>query len=160
MCRHFQEDYGLQVRIIRFHNVYGPYGTYDGGREKAPAAICRKIVEAKLNKKKKIEVWGDGKQTRSFCYVDDLINGFIKIMESNVTGPINLGNPNEISIFKDEVFVKTDSNHTVESDLAEYDKKKGIDCKSCSNITEFHQEYTVLRGVKKQGGPDETLNIS
>ena len=98
MCRHFQEDYGLQVRIIRFHNVYGPYGTYDGGREKAPAAICRKIVEAKLNKKKKIEVWGDGKQTRSFMFIDDCIEGILKIFFSKFSNPINLGSSERVSI--------------------------------------------------------------
>ncbi len=98
MCRHFQEDYGLQVRIIRFHNVYGPYGTYDGGREKAPAAICRKIIEAKLNNKKKIEVWGDGKQTRSFMYIDDCIEGILKIFFSKFSDPINLGSSEKVSI--------------------------------------------------------------
>ena len=98
MCRHFQEDYGLQVRVIRFHNVYGPYGTYDGGREKAPAAICRKIVEAKLNKKKKIEVWGDGKQTRSFMFIDDCIEGILKIFFSKFSNPINLGSSERVSI--------------------------------------------------------------
>ena len=98
MCRHFQEDYGLQVRIIRFHNVYGPHGTYNGGREKAPAAICRKIIEAKIKKKKKIEVWGDGKQTRSFMFIDDCIEGILRIFFSKFSDPINLGSSEKVSI--------------------------------------------------------------
>ena len=98
MCRHFKEDYGLQVRVIRLHNVYGPYGTYDGGREKAPAAICRKVAIAKLKNKKIIEVWGDGKQTRSFMYIDDCINGMLKIFYSKYSDPINLGSSERVSI--------------------------------------------------------------
>ena len=83
MCRHFKEDFNLDVRIVRLHNVYGPFGTYDGGREKAPAAICRKISTAKILKKKEITVWGDGKQTRSFMYIDDCIDGIFKIFFSS-----------------------------------------------------------------------------
>jgi nucleoside-diphosphate-sugar epimerase len=98
MCRHFKEDYGLQVRVIRLHNVYGPNGTYDGGREKAPAAICRKVAKAKLKNKKIIEVWGDGKQTRSFMYIDDCINGMLKIFYSKYSDPINLGSSEKVSI--------------------------------------------------------------
>ena len=75
MCRHFSEDFGLTTRVARFHNVYGPHGTYDGGREKAPAAICRKVIEAGITGKKEIEIWGDGLQTRSFMYIDDCIKG-------------------------------------------------------------------------------------
>src|SRR5271168_5013364 len=90
MCRHFREDFGLVTRVARFHNVYGPNGTYDGGREKAPAAISRKVIEAKLSGKHEIEIWGDGHQTRSFQYIDDCILGMQKIMHSgNVTMPIN-----------------------------------------------------------------------
>ena len=75
MCRHFMEDYGIEIRIARYHNIYGPFGTYDGGREKAPAALCRKIIKAKKNNEDKIEVWGDGEQTRSFLYIDDCVEG-------------------------------------------------------------------------------------
>lgn len=91
MCRHFREDYGLTTRVARFHNVYGPLGTWDGGREKAPAAICRKIIHAKETGDHNIEVWGDGKQTRSFMYIDDCIDGILKITDSDITEPINLG---------------------------------------------------------------------
>jgi GDP-D-mannose 3', 5'-epimerase len=99
MCRHFSEDFGLTTRVARFHNVYGPQGTYDGGREKAPAAICRKVISAKLSGKHEIEIWGDGHQTRSFMYIDDCITGIEKIFHSgNVTFPINLGSAEKVSI--------------------------------------------------------------
>ena len=98
MCRHFEEDYGIQTRIVRLHNVYGPYGTYAGGREKAPAAICRKIAKAKLNKKNSIEVWGDGMQTRSFMYIDDCIHGILKIFFSSYSQPLNLGSSERVTI--------------------------------------------------------------
>lgn len=98
MCRHFMEDYGIQVRVARFHNVYGPFGTYEGGREKAPAAICRKIIECQLSGKDTIEIWGDGKQTRSFMYVDDCVEGIHRLMESDFSDPINLGREDLISI--------------------------------------------------------------
>jgi len=91
MCRHFREDYGLYTRVARFHNVYGPYGTWQGGREKAPAAICRKVMHAKETGATEIEIWGDGKQTRSFMYVDDCIQGILSIMDSDILEPINLG---------------------------------------------------------------------
>lgn len=98
MCRHFMEDFGIPVRVARFHNVYGPHGTYDGGREKAPAAICRKIIECQQTGKDTIEIWGDGKQTRSFMYIDDCIEGIHRLMESDWHDPINLGRDDLISI--------------------------------------------------------------
>ena len=99
MCRHFTEDFKLVTRVARFHNVYGPEGTYEGGREKAPAAICRKVIEAKLSGKHEIEIWGDGHQTRSFMYIDDCVLGIQKIMHSeNVTMPINLGSNEMVTI--------------------------------------------------------------
>jgi GDP-D-mannose 3', 5'-epimerase len=99
MCRHFTEDFKLITRVARYHNVYGTYGTYEGGREKAPAAICRKVIEAKLSGRHEIEIWGDGKQTRSFQYIDDCVLGTQKIMHSdNVTMPINLGSSEMVTI--------------------------------------------------------------
>src|SRR3954462_14271263 len=91
MCRHFWEDYGLVTRVARFHNVYGPNGTWDGGREKAPAAVCRKIINAIETGQDEIEVWGDGKQTRSFMYIDDCVEGIRRIMKTDVGEPLNLG---------------------------------------------------------------------
>ena len=91
MCRHFREDFGLHTRAARYHNVYGPFGSWEGGREKAPAAICRKVVHAKRTGRLEIEIWGDGKQTRSFMYVDDCIKGTLDLMASDVLEPVNLG---------------------------------------------------------------------
>src|SRR6266481_395506 len=98
MCCHFRDDFGLTTRVERYHNVYGPHGTYDGGREKAPAAICRKVIEAKLSGKHEIEIWGDGKQTRSFMYIDDCIKGTKLIAESNFAKPLNLGSSEIVTI--------------------------------------------------------------
>ncbi len=98
MCRHFTEDFGLPTRVARYHNVYGPNGCWDGGREKAPAAICRKVAKAKLNGHRDIEIWGDGNQTRSFMYIDDCIDGTLRLMESEVDEPINIGSDQMVSI--------------------------------------------------------------
>jgi GDP-D-mannose 3', 5'-epimerase len=98
MCRHFTEDFGLATRVARYHNVYGPRGTYDGGREKAPAAICRKVLEAQWTGSGEIEIWGDGEQTRSFTYIDDCIEGTLRLMASDVVEPINIGSDELVTI--------------------------------------------------------------
>lgn len=98
LCTHYREDYGLQTRIVRFHNIFGPLGTWDGGREKAPAAMCRKVAIAKLSKKNEIEIWGDGEQTRSFCYIDDCVAGIHKLMRSDYPYPLNLGQDRMVTI--------------------------------------------------------------
>ncbi|MBP7950075.1 MAG: NAD-dependent epimerase/dehydratase family protein [Verrucomicrobiales bacterium] len=98
LCRHFLEDFGLNVRTYRFHNVYGPFGTWDGGREKAPAAMCRKIIQAQDDGTHEIEIWGDGEQTRSFMYIDDCVTGIDKLMASACTIPLNLGRSELVSI--------------------------------------------------------------
>jgi GDP-D-mannose 3',5'-epimerase len=98
MCRHFREDFGLTTRVARYHNVYGPEGTWTGGREKAPAAICRKVAEAVISGKHEIEIWGDGHQTRSFMYIDDCVKGTRAIMDSAILEPINLGSSEMVSI--------------------------------------------------------------
>jgi len=98
MCRHFREDFGIATRVARFHNVYGPHGTYDGGREKAPAAICRKVIQAKLAGKHEIEIWGSGVQTRSFMYIDDCLKGTQAILASDILEPINLGSSELVTI--------------------------------------------------------------
>jgi len=98
MCRHFREDFGLQTRVARFHNVYGPHGTWEGGREKAPAAICRKVIDAKISGDHAIEIWGDGKQTRSFMYIDDCLKGVQLFMHGEVTEPLNLGSSELVTI--------------------------------------------------------------
>ena len=98
LCLHYGQDYGLDVRIVRFHNIFGPLGTWDGGREKAPAAMCRKVAFAKLTGTNRIEIWGDGEQTRSFCYIDDCVAGLERLVDSNYREPINLGQDRLISI--------------------------------------------------------------
>jgi nucleoside-diphosphate-sugar epimerase len=98
MCRHFSEDFGLDTRVARYHNVYGPYGTYDGGREKAPAAVCRKVIQALLSGSSDIEIWGDGEQTRSFTYIDDCVTGTLRLMDSDVTEPLNIGSDQLVTI--------------------------------------------------------------
>jgi nucleoside-diphosphate-sugar epimerase len=98
MCRHFREDFGLATRVARFHNVYGPHGTWEGGREKAPAAICRKVIQAKRSGSGEIEIWGDGAQTRSFMYIDDCLRGIQEITASAIVDPINLGSSELVTI--------------------------------------------------------------
>jgi nucleoside-diphosphate-sugar epimerase len=98
MCRHFREDFGVVTRVARYHNVYGPHGTWTGGREKAPAAICRKVIEAKLSGRHEIEIWGTGQQTRSFMYIDDCLTGTQRIMASEIEEPINLGSAESVTI--------------------------------------------------------------
>ena len=98
MCGHFLEDFGLETRIGRYHNVYGPLGTYEGGREKAPAAICRKVAQAALGGSKDIEIWGDGKQTRSFMYVDDCVEGTLRLTKSEASYPLNIGSSQLVTI--------------------------------------------------------------
>jgi nucleoside-diphosphate-sugar epimerase len=98
LCSHYRRDYGLQTRIVRFHNIFGPFGTWTGGREKAPAALCRKVAMAKLTEHREIEIWGDGKQTRSFCYIDDCVEGIYRFMNSDFMEPLNLGQDQMISI--------------------------------------------------------------
>jgi nucleoside-diphosphate-sugar epimerase len=98
LCTHYAEDYGIETRIVRFHNIFGPLGTYEGGREKAPAAMCRKIANAKLTGDHEIEIWGDGEQTRSFCYIDDCLEGIYRLMHSDYREPLNLGQDRMVTI--------------------------------------------------------------
>jgi nucleoside-diphosphate-sugar epimerase len=98
MCRHFREDFGLTTHVARFHNVYGPHGTWEGGREKAPAAICRKVIHAKVTGEHEIEIWGDGHQTRSFLYIDDCLSGIDQLMHSDIEEPINLGSSELVTV--------------------------------------------------------------
>jgi nucleoside-diphosphate-sugar epimerase len=98
MCRHFSEDYGLATRVARYHNVYGPHGSYDGGREKAPAAICRKVIGALMRGEREIEIWGDGEQTRTFLYIDDCVAGTQVLMASEVVEPLNIGSDELVTI--------------------------------------------------------------
>jgi GDP-D-mannose 3', 5'-epimerase len=98
LCLHYREDYGIETRIVRFHNIFGPLGTWEGGREKAPAALCRKVALAKLTGNTEIEIWGDGEQTRSFCYIDDCVTGLWKLMASEYAQPLNMGQDRMVTI--------------------------------------------------------------
>jgi nucleoside-diphosphate-sugar epimerase len=98
LCAHYREDCGIETRIVRFHNIFGPLGTWDGGREKAPAAICRKVAVAKLTEEPELEIWGDGEQTRSFCYIDDCVEGICRLMRSDFRQPLNLGQDRLVTI--------------------------------------------------------------
>jgi GDP-D-mannose 3',5'-epimerase len=98
MCRHFREDFGLLTRIARYHNVYGPFGTYEGGREKAPAAICRKVIEAQMSGSGVIQIWGDGEQTRSFTYIEDCLEGTLRLTASDADDPLNIGSDQLVTI--------------------------------------------------------------
>jgi len=133
MCRHFMEDYGIQVRIARYHNIYGPYGTYDGGREKAPAALCRKIIQSNINKENRIQVWGDGKQTRTFLYVDDCVEGTLRLFESDHSEPVNIGSDEQVSINQMIEIIEEISN-TKKLELEyQLDKPKGVRGRSSNN---------------------------
>lgn len=98
LCRHYYEDFGIETRTVRFHNIFGPLGTWEGGREKAPAAMCRKVAYAKLTGNPEVEIWGDGEQTRSFCYIDDCLTGIYKLMRSDYHEPLNLGQDRMVTI--------------------------------------------------------------
>jgi GDP-D-mannose 3',5'-epimerase len=98
LCTHYREDFGMETRIVRFHNIFGPLGTWDGGREKAPAAMCRKVAVARLTGNPEVEIWGDGEQTRSFCYVDDCVTGMHRLMRSDFCHPLNLGQDRMVTI--------------------------------------------------------------
>jgi GDP-D-mannose 3',5'-epimerase len=136
MCRHFFEDYRIITRVARFHNVYGPHGTYDGGREKAPAAICRKVIDARMTGKKEIVIWGDGHQTRSFMYIDDCIKGIQDIMYSSIIEPINLGSSEMVSI-----------NQLVEivEEIADYNMERKYDLDAPKGVRGRNSENTLIR---------------
>jgi GDP-D-mannose 3',5'-epimerase len=136
MCRHFSEDFGIITRVARFHNVYGPFGTYDGGREKAPAAICRKVIEAGITGNKEIVIWGDGKQTRSFMYIDDCIKGIQDIMYSDINEPINLGSSEMVSI---------NSLVDIVEDIAGYRLERKYDLDAPKGVRGRNSENTLIK---------------
>jgi len=153
MCRHFTEDFKLETRVARFHNIYGPFGTFDGGREKAPAALCRKVIEAKINNKKTIEVWGDGNQTRSFLYIDDCVDAILKLFHSNFKDPINIGSEEKVSINQLINIIENIANIKL---LREYqpDKPKGVNGRSSNNdlikkVLHWNYNYSLKAGIEK-----------
>ncbi len=132
MCRHFTEDFGLETRVARYHNVYGPIGTYDGGREKAPAALCRKIINAKNQNLAEIEVWGDGEQTRSFLYIDDCIDATKKLFESDCRDVLNIGSEEQVSINQMIDIIQEISDFKPKRNYL-LDKPKGVRGRSSNN---------------------------
>jgi GDP-D-mannose 3',5'-epimerase len=132
MCRHFYEDYRLETRVARYHNVYGPLGTFDGGREKAPAALCRKLITAKNSGLKKIDVWGDGEQSRSFMFIDDCIKGTRKIFESNCREVLNIGSEEQVSINQMIEIIEEIAKFKVDKNY-QLDKPKGVRGRSSNN---------------------------
>tara|TARA_B100001540_G_C15729126_1_gene606800 strand:- start:124 stop:1131 length:1008 start_codon:yes stop_codon:yes gene_type:complete len=153
MCRHFTEDFGLETRVARFHNIYGPEGTFDGGREKAPAAMCRKVIEAKLNNKNVIDVWGDGTQTRSFLYIDDCIDAILKLFHSNYSYPINIGSDEKVSI-NELISIVEEISKTKLKKNYQLDKPQGVKGRSSNNelikkTLNWEYKYSLKDGIKK-----------
>ena len=132
MCRHFTEDFSLKTSVARYHNIFGPMGTFDGGREKAPAALCRKIIEAKINNKKEIDVWGDGEQTRSFLFIDDCLRGTLDLFKSDFHDPINIGSEEQVSINQMISIIEDISSYKVKKNY-QLDKPLGVRGRSSDN---------------------------
>ena len=154
MCRHFMEDYGLEVRVARYHNIYGPFGTFDGGREKAPAALCRKVIRAKKNNENKIEVWGDGKQTRTFLYIDDCIEGTLRLFESDYSEPVNIGSDEQVSINQMIEIIESISGIEKLERIYQLDKPKGVRGRSSNNdlvkkVLNWSFKTKLKEGLKK-----------
>jgi nucleoside-diphosphate-sugar epimerase len=154
MCRHFAEDFGIACRVARYHNVYGPHGTWDGGREKAPAAICRKVIAAKLSGSNAIEIWGDGEQTRSFTYIDDCLFGTKRIMDSDIDFPINLGSSEMVSINELVDIVENIAGVKLERSY-DLDAPKGVRGRSSDN-TLIRQELGWEPSISLREGLEKT----
>jgi nucleoside-diphosphate-sugar epimerase len=154
MCRHFEEDYGLQCRVARYHNVYGPLGTWSGGREKAPAAICRKVLEAKHSGSNQIEIWGDGKQTRSFMYIDDCTKGTCMIAESDIREPLNLGS-NELVTINQLVDIVEEIAGVKLKRTYNLSAPKGVNGRNSDN-TLIHEKLNWEPSIKLREGMEKT----
>ena len=153
MCRHFYEDFGIETRIARFHNIYGPIGTYDGGREKAPAALCRKVIEAKINGNNTIDVWGDGNQTRSFLYIDDCIEAIFRLFESDFREPINIGSDEKVSINQLILIIEKIAGVQLDKNY-QLDKPKGVNGRSSDNtlikkVLNWDYQFKLSEGILK-----------
>jgi nucleoside-diphosphate-sugar epimerase len=150
MCEAYQRDYGMDIRVLRYHNIYGPEGTYKGGREKAPAALCRKVAEAP-NPSGTITIWGDGKQTRSFCYIDDCIQGTVKLMESDYDKPINIGSERLVTIkeLAEMVIDISGKDITLEHDLSAPQGVRGrnADITLARKVLEWEAKVSLEEGI-------------
>ncbi|MBI4499824.1 MAG: NAD-dependent epimerase/dehydratase family protein, partial [Gemmatimonadetes bacterium] len=156
MCRHFREDFGLETRVARFHNVYGPHGTWDGGREKAPAAICRKVIHAKETGNHTIPIWGDGHQTRSFMYIDDCIRGIFAITESNILEPINLGSNELVTVNQLVDIVEEIAGITLQREY-ERSAPRGVNGRNSDN-TKIRQYLGWEPSIRLRDGMEKTYN--
>jgi len=154
MCRHYREDFGIVTRVARYHNVYGPLGTYDGGREKAPAAICRKIIEAKMSGRHKIDIWGDGMQTRSFMYISDCLRGTLAITASDILEPINLGSSELVTINQLVDIVEDIAGIKVKREY-KLDAPKGVNGRNSDN-TRIQQYLGWEPSVTLRDGMEQT----
>lgn len=154
MCRHFREDFGIDTRIGRYHNVYGPNGTWDGGREKAPAAICRKVIQAKLSNDHRIEIWGDGEQTRSFMYIDDCIDGTRRLTDSDVVEPLNVGSDELVSINRLVDIVEKIAGVTLERNY-NLDAPRGVRGRNSDN-TLIRERLGWAPSVRLEDGMERT----
>ena len=154
MCRHFYEDFGLNIAIARYHNVYGPLGTYDGGREKAPAALCRKIIDLKNGKYDQLEIWGDGKQTRSFLFIDDCIEGTLKLFSSDYHEPLNIGSEEQVSINQMVDIIEKISGLNHLKRIYLLDMPKGVRGRSSNNtllkkVLDWNYSVSLKEGLEK-----------
>ncbi len=156
MCRHFREDFGLQTRVARYHNVYGPFGTWEGGREKAPAAICRKVITALHAGRPEIEIWGDGKQTRSFMFIDDCVLGTQRILASDILEPINLGSNELVTINGLVDIVEAIAGVTLERQYR-LDAPKGVNGRNSDN-TMIQAEMGWEPGIRLREGMARTFS--
>ena len=152
MCRHFTEDFKLETRVVRYHNIYGPLGTYDGGREKAPAALCRKIAYAKINNLNSIDVWGDGEQTRSFLFIEDCIKGTKQVFESDHSIPFNVGSEEQVSINQMINMIEEIADYKVKKNY-QLDKPKGVRGRSSDNLlvkekVGWEPNFTLRQGLE------------
>ena len=158
MARHFREDFGLQTRVARYHNVYGPHGTWDGGREKAPAALCRKIARATLTGDHEIEIWGDGEQTRSFMYIDDCVQGTKTILHGDFAEPVNLGILRAGLDQPDGRHRRGDRRHQGDQRNYKLDAPQGVRGRNSDN-TLIHATYGWEPSISLRDGPGEDLRV-
>ena len=153
MCRHFLEDFDLDTKVARYHNIYGPLGTFDGGREKSPAALCRKVAQAKLEGSKDIEVWGDGEQTRSYLFIDDCVDATLSLFNSEFHGPINIGSEEQVSINQMIDMIEDIADYKVSR---QYNTNMPVGVRGRSSNNEkikkelsWEPQYTLYQGLEK-----------
>lgn len=161
MCRHFLEDFNLDTKVARYHNIYGPLGTFDGGREKSPAALCRKVAQAKLSSTKEIEVWGDGNQTRSYLFIEDCVDATLKFFESDYHGPLNIGSEEQVSINQMIDLIEEIANYKV---VRKYNTNMPVGVKGRSSNNDkirlelnWDPAYSLKMGLEKTYAWIETM---